>query len=301
MPGSRTPLGGNYALDGTGDSGQGSLQLALRPSPEIRPIPYGLVSLWDMQKFYAKHYLDIGSQIQLVFDMFQVSETYESEIAESDIASLIKALNAIKDICLQIGLKTSFEVVQRSIDYLPNTYREWQRIVDVIEIEMQGIFFLYVPPHRSRFYEDDEILKSQTRAAFPHLSQEIRSAGNCYALGLPTACVFHCMRALEHPLKAMAMRVGLSWTSEQWHIIIEAIEAKIKDLRGSKKTQQRDEELHFLSQAAKEFFYFKDGWRNHVAHNKIVYEEPQARAIMEHIVVFADSLGTKLKEDPEII
>jgi hypothetical protein len=150
-------------------------------------------------------------------------------------------------------------------------------------------------------YEHVGLLKPKTREAFPLLTQEMWNAGNCYALGLPTACVFHCMRALEHALKAMAERVDLTWTSEQWHTIIEAIEAKIKNLRGSKKSIQRDEELHFLSQAAKEFFYFKDGWRNHASHNKIVYEEPQAYAIMKHVVDFADILATKLKEAPDPI
>jgi len=53
-----------------------------------------------------------------------------------------------------------------------------------------------------------------------------------------------------------------------------------------------------LSQAAKEFFYFKDGWRNYVSHNRVTYDEPEAFRTLEHSRAFIVRLATKLKESP---
>ena len=63
------------------------------------------------------------------------------------------------------------------------------------------------------------------------------------------------MRALEYAIKALADDVGLNWTKEQWHTIIEAIESAIEKERGTlSRGLAKDERLKFLSTAAKEFF-----------------------------------------------
>jgi hypothetical protein len=52
--------------------------------------------------------------------------------------------------------------------------------------------------------------------------------------------------------------------------------------------------LQFLSAAAKDFAYFKDGWRNYVAHNKASYQENDAAAVLEHVKSFMNHLGSHL-------
>jgi hypothetical protein len=81
--------------------------------------------------------------------------------------------------------------------------------------------------------------------------------------------------------------------------IIERIESKIKEQGKSlpRGVQKRDR-LQILSEAAKEFSYFKDGWRNYVSHNLIVYDEHQARSVMEHVHNFMVTLATQIKTAP---
>jgi hypothetical protein len=62
------------------------------------------------------------------------------------------------------------------------------------------------------------------------------------------------------------------------------------------KGSEKQERIQFLSEAAKEFWHFKDGWRNHVAHAHATYTEPQAQAVMGHVVSFFQVLSTKLNE-----
>jgi hypothetical protein len=62
---------------------------------------------------------------------------------------------------------------------------------------------------------------------FPSVRDDAHAATDCWALGHPTACVFHCMRVLEHGLKALASDVGETFDLQQWQNIIEQIEARI--------------------------------------------------------------------------
>ena len=63
------------------------------------------------------------------------------------------------------------------------------------------------------------------------------------------------------------------------------------------KGAQRNARLQFLSEAAKEFFYFKDGWRNYVSHNRAAYDEHQAHGVLEHVRAFMNHLATQLSEE----
>ncbi len=54
--------------------------------------------------------------------------------------------------------------------------------------------------------------------------------------------------------------------------------------------------MQFLSEAAKEFFYFKDGWRNHVSHNRGTYDEHQAASVLEHTRSLMNHVATPLSE-----
>jgi hypothetical protein len=45
-------------------------------------------------------------------------------------------------------------------------------------------------------------------------------------------------------------------------------------------------------QAAKDFFYFKDGWRNYVSHGGDPYDEHQARSVLDHVRSFMSHLAS---------
>ena len=115
------------------------------------------------------------------------------------------------------------------------------------------------------------------KAAFPSAVSEMRAARNAYAVGLNTASVFHCMRALEHGLRAMASDVGKIFDIQNWQNIIDEIEAEIKsEAKTLPRGAPKNDRLQFLSKAAAQFLYFKDGWRNYVSHGRVNYEEANA-------------------------
>jgi len=100
-------------------------------------------------------------------------------------------------------------------------------------------------------------------------------------------------------MRALATNVGLTFDLQQWHTILEQIEARIKEERNTlPKGSDKVERLQFLSEAAKEFFYFKDGWRNYVSHNRGTYDEHQALGMLEHTRALMTHLATQLSEQP---
>jgi hypothetical protein len=134
---------------------------------------------------------------------------------------------------------------------------------------------------------------------FPETIEDIWHGVDCWAMGHDTASVFHMMRVLESGLAWLGKDVGAVVGVDTWHIILDQIEKRIRE---SGNTLPRGEEksarLQFLSEAAKEFRYFKDGWRNYVSHARGVYDEHQARSVMDHVKSFMLTLAKAPKEKP---
>lgn len=139
------------------------------------------------------------------------------------------------------------------------------------------------------------------RRAFPSTDTDIRAAVDCWALGHGTASVFHAMRVLEFGLAALAFDLGEETAVDTWHTVIARIEAKIRALGNSlPRGEAKSDRMQFLSEAAQAFRYFKDGWRNHVSHNRATYDVHQARVVLEHVRGFMNHLATEISERPSM-
>jgi hypothetical protein len=218
-----------------------------------------------------------------------------------DIEALKTLLDGTNAIAKELGLEGSARFSNLIIgDFnktnVTNLCDNLKKLKIMIENELREQWFIYIPKDNAWWFNKESSFGSSVIEAFPSSLIDIVEAGNCYALDRPTACVFHAMRVLEYGLCALAKDVGLVFDVQQWHVIIEQIESKIKEQRNLPKTSKKDERLQFLSEAAKEFMYFKDGWRNHVTHRQMIYDMPQAESILSHVKAFMVHLSGKLKE-----
>lgn len=169
---------------------------------------------------------------------------------------------------------------------------------NAVETELsQHIYYKYPKGHAQKVtaFEDEW---GAVITAFPSATHDAFSATDCYAMGHYTASVFHCMRVLEHGLAALAEHLGLVFDVQQWNTIIEQIEAKIAEQRRTMpRGMEKNARLQFLSEAAKEFFHFKDGWRNYVSHNRGHYDQYSSAGILEHTRTFMQHLASRLGEE----
>lgn len=265
--------------------------------------PFRLWSLWDMLKFSAKKYVELGeairgSRINLFIDDLEKEE--EKAIDPAAYGDFRQHLAEIAGICVDLGLKTAADLFKKYTkeEYIPKTEREYNILIDAMYSELGNVNFLFMPTHRSIYY--DRALLLEVIAAFPSASEEISSAQKCYATGMFTASVFHCMRAVEIGVRTMGNALGVTFPFPtelaEWHNILDQIDSKIKGKQSGPRSAQKDEELRFYSEAAANFRYFKDGWRTRVAHARGSYEEDKALIVLDHTTSFFEILAGKLKE-----
>src|SRR5207302_9606798 len=110
-------------------------------------------------------------------------------------------------------------------------------------------------------------------------------------------------------LKALAKRLTVKYDGRTCDKIISDIEDSIRAAvnvrgnapKGSKPPSRatavrRNADITLFSTAATEFVWFKEAWRNHVAHGRAQYDENDALKVITHVRGFMDRLSTRLRE-----
>lgn len=168
-------------------------------------------------------------------------------------------------------------------------------LIMMITADLSDNYFLFIAKGDRDFYEQKSpIFGSAVAAGFPSASREFASAGRCFALDEHTACVFHLMRGLEVALRVLAVEVGL--TPEEvaldgWKTVIDRIEKQVRAMEALPKSEEKSERVRLLSGVAQQFRYFKDAWRNHVAHARSYYDGREADSIMRSVADFMRQLA----------
>jgi len=163
---------------------------------------------------------------------------------------------------------------------------------DLVE-ELRAPMFVSIEPDLRSFYEQSDMLfGGEVASAFPDAAKDISAANRCYALDEWTACVFHAMRVLEHGLRLAAERFAVDFSVDSWHTVIRGIEGSLHALRNKQVlTEQDRKEITYYSEAASQFRYFKDAWRNHVSHARTHYDEGDAEKVLRHVREFMQHLA----------
>lgn len=267
-----------------------------------------LWSLLDMLKDNAANFVALGDQLASIEMIWLIHGQKDGakgkEVLNDQGKGELRAeLSGVLTLARRLNLPASMRLIGRRLGYansLPETVDEFRVLKEVLEDELASKLFLFVPSERAPYWEKDDLLSDTAKAAFPNAVAELRGAGNAYAASLPEGSVYYSMRALEHALGALASDVGLIFDVQNWQNIINDIEAKIEGWRKNGIPEMdkaaKDKRLQFLSEAAKEFAYFKDGWRNYAAHAKVPYTEHQARTVLSHVADFTERLSEHLKE-----
>jgi hypothetical protein len=83
-------------------------------------------------------------------------------------------------------------------------FEECDRIKLSIEAELAGRYCICVPKQKSVCLALDKVFDAGCARKLAEAAPEIKEAGNCLAVGLNTAAVFHVMRASECGLRVLA-------------------------------------------------------------------------------------------------
>lgn len=129
-------------------------------------------------------------------------------------------------------------------------------------------------------------------AAFPSSEIDIGEAARCLAMRRHTACVMHLMRALEIPLQVLAHSCGVG-ANANWNTMLNQIEAQTRQRREARDPVAEQ----WMAEAATQFRFIKNAWRNHAMHARATYDDVPAREIYNSVSGFLRQLAVHLQED----
>ena len=166
-----------------------------------------------------------------------------------------------------------------------------------IQRELLRHIYFRIPHEERPFFENLQI-SERAGNAFPSSVRDIRAAGRGFALDEHTASVLHLMRALEFPLQAMADALGVTITNPNWHLVLRDCETAIQNLGTGNPPTPPDwkDKKEFYSEAAINFRYFKDAWRNHTSHARLSFDKREAYEVLTHVAGFMDHLSQRIQE-----
>lgn len=172
--------------------------------------------------------------------------------------------------------------------------------------EMDAHLFVWIHDKQRQdlILQPEPVFGFEVYSRFPDAARDIVSAGHCLGYEQWTAAVFHLMRALEYGLRDLAHRVGVIFPKPiellNWQNIIEQIEKEVREAgkrRQRDKTLEASKETEFYSQAASQFYHFKDAWRNHVAHARATYDEGKAHEVFYSVRAFMQNLASRESDE----
>ncbi|HXZ01489.1 MAG TPA: hypothetical protein VEI03_15950 [Stellaceae bacterium] len=172
------------------------------------------------------------------------------------------------------------ERLQRDVLHL------YQRFKDELDAQK----FLHVSPERIQYYRKKQLFGPEVAGKFPEAREDIENAGNCYALGQPTACVLHLMRAMEATVEGLSLRLGVTiLPRDTWGRMLGKMDDKIKEMPEKTKPQKRKKAR--WSEARANLFHVKEAWRNESMHPRQTYTLDQARDVIEAVRTFMTGLA----------
>lgn len=264
--------------------------------------PGKLWSVADVINSNVSSLCALGSQLMLEEMM---RENAADELLGSDEIEHVQgwlkiALLVAKDFDMS-GVRTRVELIRKQIGFGITQHRvsmEFRVLRETLHSELKGHLIYRYPAHEAAVLKAWQTDWAPALGGFPSAEADIKAAVDLWALYHSTASVYHLMRVLEHGLKALATDLGKTFDIQNWQNILDEIEAEIRNqAKALPRGVAKSDRLRFLSEAAKEFHFFKDGWRNHVSHNRAVYDHYQARSVMDHVRSFMNGLSSQLSEE----
>ena len=271
------------------------------------------LSLLDMLKAHAVGFYKIAIGMEELRAYAKLRSAVK--VDASDRAKFEELLASMKQECKKLELHYTLAMV-RSIEanyknkvaetdtYFSKGYIESDLLHDLNTLDMSfsnelGSDLIFrIASNKNEYFEKDALFGSEVTNAFPSATDNIRNAGTCFAVEQWDASVFHLMKTLERALHALATKFSIPFEHETWNKVIEQIEKRVRSMDSSFGSDWKDKKK-FYSEAASQFMFLKEAWRNYVTHVGDVYDEGKALSVLTHVRVVMQALAKGgLEESP---
>ncbi len=275
--------------------------------------PFRVVSYWDMNKFAAQLFLNIGNSLKYLENEQPASGTsdLDQEMARCRINTAKGMFERVSGLLNEIGCPLSSRAALRLSSDRDCTVPGEKRAIRLDEFrklifdEMSQHLFFWVPPDRASWHGKTgrQILGDEcvNRFSKSDVANEAEQAAKCFAFGQYTACVFHLMRISEAGVKALALAIGYEWNQyPNWGKFFKQYDAQMAT-SPTKHVEPWLTHSQFLEDAGGNLRAVKDAWRNDTMHLDKVYDEDQARHLLAVIPSFMRHLSSKIDESGQFV
>ena len=177
-------------------------------------------------------------------------------------------------------------------------------IEERIGMDLSAMVFVQVPMDKAKFFNDPiNPLGKEVHDAFESARPDILAAGNCLALDLNTAAVFHLMRIVEFGMRDLAVELGVRWMHKtvetaDWGALIKGMRGKIERRqrkwdKSKRKKRGENDLLRFYSGLVDEMNVFRENWRNNTMHAHNFYTELEAFGVYIRVRDFMIKLAKR--------
>ena len=211
------------------------------PHPEAVKVPWNnrraIISLMDMKEYPAVSIVWLHDSIVACYmradNASDPVDEDEGDERKKEIAFLRKELPAIAKGLDDLGLVQSrhfADLLRTSLDGAASAIKGVaQSLYDLFLNELKATQFLRLEGAEVKLWKSagDGF---GTATTFPGAQYEASEAIRCHAIGRHTACVLHCMRALEFPLRAMCKSLKFEFKNDAWQKTIELLQSRMKSI-----------------------------------------------------------------------
>lgn len=274
-----------------------------------------VVSLYELMFEYA-----INDLVMCVSGLLAASSTLKSTSDPlmpvdgrrlKNVSGVLAGLALLgREIGLDVTQLHSIEELKKDVELRPEMptmtiKTRLDSIIQGIHLNLNSKKFMFMPGDQASYWENPAIFGKDFAIEFPEAAGiEAREAGNCFAAGRWTACVFHSMRVAEYGLRklAKALKVEIHDKGKRcpieygdWDKVITAIRNKISELRKVPAGPKKARLLSSYSNIADHCEYMKDIWRNEVSHTRRIWDKTESLGVMNRVREFVQSVPVKSK------
>jgi hypothetical protein len=285
-----------------------------------------IVTLFDMLKVAAAEW----NEIIRLLDAFEFAPTKPvTLLLDTPKAKITASLERIHDLCVSLQLESSskyarrlltelkdkqlvgdaveamnreigagnFDHIKGAVDNVLAPKDLEQRVLllrERIEDDLDSVNFLVIETSHRRMFEDDDQFGPDVRLAFPDATWDIREAMQCFALERYTACGYHLMRVLDHGLKEIAFRFGVTYDHRNWENVLRDIRNEFPKMHQNPRWDcyaNWKDHSEFYAKVIGCLDIDKIGWRNPLAHSRAKLDQADAELLMDKVRAFMVQLS----------
>lgn len=202
---------------------------------------------------------------------------------------MLQLIDVIKSLDIPLSLVSAQKLSKLIFENDRLTVEDFISCVDELSNrlsdELGNKLLIVMSNHSLRYLQTDhQPFDKSIIEKFPDIENELIEAATCLAYEIPTAAVFHLMRAMEIAIRNLATRLRITNIEVTWGELIASIKTEIEKMPKGTERDRWSENLSLL-------YHVKQAWRNTTMHPNLSYTLAESVAIYDAVCSYLINLA----------